>query len=154
MTIDDYAEQVYGDYESPSDLNEATISAWLEANIGLLNLKLNICITIDTVNDVFVPDLTDQQWVVYKALYNIYYLNLLINRNLGASAYDWSSLTEADSTVRRVSKNEIAKTYRGLMNDAKAELEKIVFQYRFDASLPISIGAVRDFLAVRDSIAS
>lgn len=140
MTIAEFAHEIYENLGSPTDITEELIETWLTNSTGNLNTKLNL--SISAVDGSFVPELSDKEKAIYQKIFEIYYLGLQINRNLGASAYDWSELTEADSTIRRVSKNELAKTYRGLQNDARIELVDMINKYRFDKSMPTGLKSV------------
>jgi len=55
------------------------------------------------------------------------------------SSVDFISLREGDSMITRTNKNELAKTYRGLANDAKEELDKLVTSYSLYQSQPVQV---------------
>jgi hypothetical protein len=52
------------------------------------------------------------------------------------SSVDFITLREGDTMITRTNKNEIAKTYRSLANDAKAEMEKLVAAYNIYMASP------------------
>ena len=74
----------------------------------------------------------------HKILYLIKHYSSKIKANLGASAYDWSELSEGDSKVRRVSRNEVAKTYKQVRDSFDVELMRLVNRYNKRQSSPVS----------------
>ena len=55
------------------------------------------------------------------------------------SLTDFISLSEGDTKIQRVNKNELAKTYRGLANDAQEELDKMVSAYNIYQASPSQV---------------
>jgi hypothetical protein len=67
---------------------------------------------------------------IYTEMYYCYYYNKQANKNLGASAYDWTEIQgDEQGTIRKVSKNEIAKTFRSLSKDCRENLDKLTDWY-------------------------
>lgn len=144
MALSDIAGEIYADLESPSSPDAAAIEIWLRTHIGDLNTALGLSITI-VANELSV-DLSEAEKSIFKDIYLSSYYGLQIRRYTGASAYDWSEVTEGDSTVRRVSKNELAKTIQTLKRDLDAALKDKINRYRFDKSLPVSQEAVNNLI--------
>lgn len=140
MELVDIADEIYRDLESPSDTSISTISFWLEKHVGDLNVALATSLVVESG----AIELTEEEKSIFKDIFTVYYYGLQVKKNLGASAYDWSELQEGDSKVRRVSRNEVAKTYRGLKKDIEDALEKKVSRYRSNKSLPESKDAISD----------
>jgi len=55
------------------------------------------------------------------------------------STVDFITLREGDSVITRTNRNELAKTYRSLANDAKQELEKLVTSYSIYQAAPVQV---------------
>lgn len=141
----DISNQIYADLGSPATPTSSGIQFWLTAHLGDLNnaIATRFCL-VNAASGWVQPCMRQQEASIFMNLYLVYYYRLQMNNNLGATAYDWSEVTEGDSSVRRVSKNEIAKTFRGLMNDTQKLVNDQAAHYRFDKSLPQSIEAITD----------
>lgn len=55
------------------------------------------------------------------------------------SSVDFLTLREGDTMITRTNKNELAKTYRGLANDAKEEMERLVTSYNIYQAAPVQV---------------
>jgi dipeptidyl aminopeptidase/acylaminoacyl peptidase len=55
------------------------------------------------------------------------------------SSVDFITLREGDSLITRTNKNELAKTYRSLANDAKQELDQLVTAYKIYQARPVQV---------------
>src|SRR6266403_1509374 len=117
MNIDivSIADQTYRELETPDEISIPNIIFWLQSNLPALNLLIGTQYALDVKEEV-IPILGDSEGIILKYLYLVYYYNRLIKSNLQAGAFDWSELSEGDSHIRRVSRNEIAKTYIQLKN--------------------------------------
>lgn len=142
MKFVDIADEIYRELSEPTDTPVPTIAFWLRAHYGDLNLLLagtNFSLDID---GEITPELKELEKTIFKNSYILHYYDVQIRNNLGASGYDWSELAEGDSSVRRVSKNEIAKTFRLLRNDLRDEIKAEIQRYRLNKALPISLEPV------------
>ena len=122
---------------SPSGLLTGQVVDYFKYNIGQLNGLIQS--SYIPSGEFVSPELDYAGSGFYSQLYICNYYTKQINANLGVSAYDWSEIKEGDSFVRRVSKNEIAKTYRGLAADCQATLRDASMQYRVTRALPQSL---------------
>lgn len=113
------------------------ISGWLSNHVGDLNVNINSCFSY--ASGFITPPLNYQQVAIYEEIFNEYYYNLSAANLLGASQYDWTRLTEADSTVVKVSRNQLAQTYRGLRKDSQEKLRYLVGQYKINAAVPSQV---------------
>lgn len=101
-----------------------SVVTWLKNNLGSLNLRLQE--TFSLSGDCIFPDMSQNISGIYTEMFYCYYFNKQANKNLGASSYDWTEIMGEDQgTIRKVSKNEIAKTYRGLAKDCRDNLDKL-----------------------------
>lgn len=144
MNIVDVADETYRELGSPRDTNIPKIVFWFTSNIGQLNILIDSCYTVES--EVVSPDLDDADKVIFKLLYSIYYYNRLITCNLGASAYDWSEVVEGDTTIRRVSRNEVSKTYIQLKKALEDMLNRLTFMRRQGTVTPVSLSAIHDLV--------
>jgi hypothetical protein len=131
------ADFIYFDIGQPSGISPGTINYWIENSIGNLNTYLGT--SHNVVSGDIVPGLNIEESGIMNQMYKVRYYNKVASENLGASAYDWSEVREADSVVRRVSKNEISKTYLQLAKDEKISLDETIRFYRTNAATPTTI---------------
>lgn len=136
-----FASGIYNDlmFTSGSPFSISYISGWLESHIGDLNIA---CQTdFNTVSGFCVPPMNYSEIAIYQNQFIIYYYQRSANNMLGASQYstDWTTIQEADSRVTKVSRNEIAKTYRNAALDAQNQLKYEIAQYRMTKGQPSSV---------------
>ena len=119
-----------------SEVAVPVIDFWLRNNIGQLNSRLDTAVII-TDND-FSPQLNEEEKDIFKAIYQIYWLNRLIKNNLGAAAYagEVTQIKEGNRTIVGTNKNDVAKTYLFLKKDAVQELNFLIQAYKFNRSDP------------------
>lgn len=140
MALVDLANEIFIELEEPSDLTIPSISFYLQTNIGKLNGLLDISVVI--VDGDFSPALNSEEQVIYKQLFEVYYYGKLLKKSLGASAYDTNSIIEVkegNRTVKKMNKNEVAKTLRQVKKDAEETLLMLVGVYRHNRSDPSQV---------------
>jgi len=117
------------------------ISGWLANNIGQLNTK--IYTEFEVVSGNFTPtgEFKQEERAIYKQMYLYEFYTKKTRQVLRGvdSEVDFISLREGDSMITRTNKNELAKTYRGLANDANAELEKLITSYNMYQAAPVQV---------------
>jgi len=159
--IDDISARIYHtefyDEDGEGDFERLTtrISAWLETNIGQLNILINTSFRIDDNNDVH-PRLLDEEIAIFIQLYlKAYYKrqsqNILKNAttsetNVGDSTFSmsgWTELREGDSVIKRVSQNstpqqkiQAAESYQSFSTEADIKLGQLVHTYNMYNSRP------------------
>lgn len=159
--IDDISASIYHtefydeDGDGAFERLTARISAWLETNIGQLNILINTSFRIDDNNDVH-PRLLDEEIAIFIQLYlKAYYKrqsqNILKNAttsetNVGDSTFSmsgWTELREGDSVIKRVSQNstpqqkiQAAESYQSFSTEADIKLGQLVHTYNMYNSRP------------------
>lgn len=134
----DIADEIYRELDEPEDVSIASISYWLTSNVGKLNGLIDIEVSV--VNNEFSPEIDNDQKVILKKLYEIHYYQRQIKKNLGAASYSsFSEVKEGNRTVRRVNKNEIAKTYKLMVTDLNDELIQLLIAYRMNRADPMQL---------------
>ena len=153
-----YDTEFFGETATSAEIaaSKTRIAAWLETNIGQLNILLNSTFRVDANNDVS-PDLMDEETAIFiqlylKAHYKRESQNIL--KNLSTSSYtapstaittmsDWTELREGDSSIRRVAqvsspqqKVQVAQTYRTFAEEADIKLSELVHSYNMYKSRP------------------
>lgn len=145
MNVIDLADQCYRELDSPDDIGIPNIVFFLTSNLPQLNVLLGTGYSLDNNQQIF-PELGESEATILKYLYLIYYYNRLTKSNLQASAYDWSEIVEGDSNIRRVSRNEVAKTYIQLKKALEDRFNRLIFLYKQAQSIPISLSAAHDLI--------
>lgn len=120
--------------------NVTSISGWLTNNLGLLNTRIYTCFSGSGDYIQNTGRFKFEEEAIYKQLYlTSYYKKKTRSVLLGIDTIDFVSLKEGDSQIQRHNKGEIAKTYRGLANDAENQVDKLVTQYNLYGAKPLQV---------------
>lgn len=142
-SVHDLADEIFAnEFEYDSGYAQFYyISGWLANNVGLLNTKIYTQYSVENSN--FVPTGTFQQEerAIYKQMYLYEFYTKKTRQVLRGvdSSVDFVTLREGDTMITRTNKNELAKTYRGLANDAREEMERLVSSYNTYQSAPVQV---------------
>ena len=105
------------------------VVTWLTSHLGTLNSALRTSFVLNESGCV-TGDMTSAHSGIYTEMYFCYYYKKKANQNLGAAGYDWTTMTGDDQgTIKKVSKNEVAKTYRLMSQDCQDQLKKLITWY-------------------------
>jgi hypothetical protein len=117
------------------------LSGWFESNIGQLNVKINKEFYITSGIIYPTGDFGIEEGSIYKQIYMRQFYNKKTRDVLRGteSLTDFITLREGDSQISRLNKNELAKTYRSLANDAQEELDKMVSAYNLYQASPSQV---------------
>lgn len=126
----------------PELVSQQSILEWLNANIGTLNTLLYTDYTaVDLAAD-------EEAMSIYKDLYmESYYKKQARNalRGLLGDGGGVLSLRDGNSSVSFTNKNEIAKVYKGLAEDARAKIKDASGRYTKFKSTPIQVAGTDSF---------
>lgn len=139
-SVSDFGTYVWEDLGSPTSPTVDYVKAWVSANLGSLNLKLNTEFLVEL--DEFTPELMQVEKEIYKQIFILNYYEKKIRdalNNILDTDSDWTSIREGDSSIQRGSRNEIVKSLRGLKKEAKEELDSLVKNYKRNQSVPSEI---------------
>ncbi len=141
MFVQDIASEIWQSINQDSSTSIASISYWVRANLGYIN---NVLMESFIINDSY--EITDQSGAttipieavaIIKQLYIIYDLGLQIRANFSNLNTDSVIEVEDDnSSVRRVDRNQVAKTLASLKKDEMQTLKDLVTAYRYRNSSP------------------
>ena len=135
MNLSDIADEIFTELAEPSDISQASIIYWLYTNVGALNSLLES--SFETTASVITPSPSEIEKQILKKLYTLYFYGRQMNRNLGAAALvSVASVTEGNRTVRRFDRTNVAKSFKGLIEETKDELHIAVLAYKLAASTP------------------
>jgi hypothetical protein len=141
MNITSISDEIYRELSLPDDISISTIAFWLRSNVGDLNTLIGCDFSVDPATLEFDGDLNESQWGIFKQLYILRYYDKKIRDNLGASAYETSSITDEDSSVKFVTRTDKAKLYMSLRKDAYEQFNKLVAAYSLDLATPLEVTA-------------
>jgi hypothetical protein len=117
------------------------IEAWLNANLGQLNTRLNTSYSgVDAQLDL-------ESQAIYKELYlGNYYRKQSRNALRGlignTNGSDILSLRDGNSSVTFTNKNEVAKVYKSFAEESDKKLDKLCHNYNMYQSEPLQLGGI------------
>jgi hypothetical protein len=139
-SVHDIADEIFAnefDYDS-GYAQFYYISGWINSNIGMLNTKIFTDFRVN--NGLIHPTgyFKEEERAIYKQMYLYEFYTKKTRQVLRGidSSVDFITLREGDTMITRTNKNEIAKTYRTLANDAKTEMDKLVSAYNIYMASP------------------
>lgn len=109
------------------------VVSWLQNNLYKLNISLGTGFYLDGSGCV-QPDMNSFESGLYSEMYYCDYLNKKANEFLGAMAYNQIIEFEGQDQgkIKRVSKNEIAKTYKSMSSECQLRLRELIDWYKDD----------------------
>jgi hypothetical protein len=141
--LSDLASSIHAsEFDSNSEAaNLASIEAWLEENLGLLNTLIN------TSYNGVDPGMGLEEKAIYKQIYLYNYYGKQTRNVLRGIVSTTSSdnilmVADGDNRIQFANKNEISKTFRDLSRDAKQALDIMVAKYNIYSSKPLQVGGV------------
>jgi len=145
-SVHDLADEIFGnEFEYDSGYAQFYfISGWLANNVGQLNTKIFTEFSVESGNFTPTGQFQQEERAIYKQMY-LYEFYIKKTRQVlrGVdSAVDFISLREGDTAITRTNKNELAKTYRGLANDAKEELDQLTSHYKIYRAAPVQVAGL------------
>lgn len=133
-----------------------SIKAWLETNIGTLNILIDKNFEFDGATESFSPTLNIEEQNIFTQIYLQNFFKKLSLKSLRSISYtgggdsepqvsDWTELREGDSMIKRVAslaspqqKIQTSQTYKNLYTQAELKLRDLVYKYNLSRSLPNS----------------
>ena len=143
--IVDIATELYDEFGEPSDLSIPSIAYWLRSNVGDLNILINkkfyidentLEITSDDESDIF----GNIEKSIFKMLYSIHYYERMMRVSLFNATLDSVvSISDEGSSVTKINKNEMAKTYATLRKQISDELNTLTKNYNLNEAKPLQV---------------
>jgi len=139
-SVHDLADEIFAnEFEYDSGYAQFYyISGWLANNVGLLNTKIYSQYSVQNSNFEPTGFFQQEERSIYKQMYLYEFYTKKTRQVLRGvdSSVDFVTLREGDTMITRTNKNELAKTYRGLANDAREEMERLVSSYNIYQAAP------------------
>jgi hypothetical protein len=117
------------------------IEAWLDANLGLLNTRINT-----SYSGINAP-LDQESQAIYKEMYMASYYrkqsrNALKGLVGNTDGSDILSLKDGNSAVTFTNKNEVSKVYKSLAQESEEKIDTLAHQYNMYQSEPLQLGGI------------
>ena len=142
-SVHDLADEIFAnEFEYDSGYAQFYyISGWLANNVGLLNTKIYSQYSVQNSNFEPTGFFQQEERSIYKQMYLYEFYTKKTRQVLRGvdSSVDFVTLREGDTMITRTNKNELAKTYRGLANDAREEMERLVSSYNIYQAVPVQV---------------
>lgn len=143
MKIVDLASIIWKDELSENSITTIPeIAFWIRnTGIGKLNDLIHTEFTVnDSTLEIEQASFGINEAVILIQLYLIKYFKLQADSMLGAAGIESTiEYSEGGMSVRKISKNELAKSWMSLMREAKDDLKTLITGYKIGKSTPKSI---------------
>ena len=141
--IVDISDEVYRELGEPDDISIASVAFWLRTNVGSLNVLLNKDYSINQSTfeiESSENNFTINEKSIFKKLYIIHYYDRQLRKTLVSVSLDSVvSISDEGSSVTKVNKNELSKTFAGIKKQEMAELRELINQYSINSTVPLQI---------------
>lgn len=143
--IVDISSELFNEFGEPSDLSIPSIAYWLRTNIGDLNILINKKYYIDeNTLEITSEDPAETfgsvEKSIFKMLYSIHYYERMMRTSLYAATLDSViSISDEGSSVTKINKNEMAKTFATLRKQINDELMELTKNYNLNEAKPLQV---------------
>lgn len=111
-------------------ISNASVVTWMQNNLYRLNLAVGTGFVCNS-SGYIEPDMNQYESGIYEQQYFCYYYKKKANQFLGAAGYDWTEIRgEQDGSIRKVSRNEIARTYMTSAKTCQDSLAELIKWYQ------------------------
>jgi hypothetical protein len=136
MKIIDIATEIYRELGQPTDIGVAFVNFYLVSNVGELNNLINTEYEIDSSGSEITPELGEEEKVIFKKLFFVYYYGKKILSVLTSASDSILEVSSDTGTVRMTNKNEISKSFVTLKKLEEDALKKLISGYRSKGYAP------------------
>lgn len=142
--IVDIASELFNEFGEPSDLSIPAIAYWLRTNIGDLNILINKKYIIDETTLEIASEENETfgniEKSIFKMLYSIHYYERMMRKSLYDATLDSViSISDEGSSVTKINKNEMAKTFATLRKQINDELMELTKNYNLNEAKPLQV---------------
>ena len=142
--IVDIADELFRELGEPDDISIPSIAFWLRTNIGSLNVLLNKPYTINLstleVEDTSTDPFGINEKTIFKKLYTIHYYDRQLRKTLVSVNLDSVvSISDEGSSVTKVNKNELSKTFANIKKQEMEELKNLLDKYELNEVSPLQV---------------
>jgi hypothetical protein len=148
--FNDFIRSVHEEIGEDAGYSHEYLAYWFAGNynLGRLNSLIGTCFSGlyhtgvygEMLNYEIAPEMGSEETAIYQKIFELDFYTKQARNTLrgaaGSGGGDWITLREGDSSITRSNKNEVAKSYRGLANDTKEELNKMIQSYLKHRAMP------------------
>jgi hypothetical protein len=141
--IVDISDELFNELGEPDDISIPSVAFWLRTNIGSLNVLLNKDYSINqSTLEIESSDnsFTINEKSIFKKLYIIHYYDRQLRKTLNSISLDSVvSISDEGSSVTKVNKNELSKTFSSIKKQEMAELKELLNKYELNEVAPLQV---------------
>lgn len=151
LKVVDFADEIVRE-TGQTDVTIPAVGFWIRTNIGAVNNLINTCYTIDPITLEIIETIIDcngnkitisvgeNEKIIFKLLYSIFYLGRKALQFLGAAGIQTSLEVDADgASIRLVDKNQVSKTYLAAKKQQEETLKNMVSAYKINRYTPLQV---------------
>jgi hypothetical protein len=135
--LNDFVNNVYSDLGERDDYSFNYLLAWFldPSNLGELNNLIDTAYICAKGNNGYIyidPEIGAEELSIYKANFEIFFYGRESKRSLAtsySSSGSWISLKDDDSSITRINRSDLARTFNLLQRDAKNNRDDLVKSY-------------------------
>ena len=136
------ATSIFENEFDSTGITVASISGWLENNVGELNNLLYTSFS-GVSGDVSGLNLEEQN--IYQEMFLHHYYKKQTSdtlRGITDNTNNITSVRDGEQTISFVNRNEVSKVYKGLAQDAYDRLQDLVYSYNSYQASPRQVGGI------------
>lgn len=147
-----FVSGVWEDLGERLDYSQAYLSGWFldTANIGLVNTQIDTCFHLTGYTGIsgvltgicIAPCMHSQEQAIFKSNFDVFFY-VREGRLALSGAYSavgsWVNLKEGDSSITRINRADLARTYNLMAKDARQALKDLVKLYLKNGAKPQSV---------------
>src|SRR5438045_1373414 len=144
MKVVDIANEIYIDAGSPTSTSIPAIAFWIRGKVGELNNLIFEDFDID--DDTFEildgdgNEIPSEAVSIIKKMYKVYDFEVQIRSNMNSiSTYSIIEVTDQGSSVRKINRNEVSKTFASLKSTEQQALKDLITAYRMRGASPTQV---------------
>ena len=142
-TIGNLANSIFVNEFDSVGVSEASISGWLDNNLGQLN---NVLYTSFSGANGDISGFGLEEQSIYKEMYLYHYYMKQTRKTIRGIADDTNgnivSVRDGDNAITFVNKNEVSKVYKSLAQDSYDAFSVLVTNYNSYQSSPRQVGGI------------
>jgi len=144
MKVVDIANEIYIDAGSPTSTSIPAIAFWIRGKVGELNNLIFEDFDID--DDTFEildgdgNEIPIEAVSIIKKMYKVYDFEVQIRSNMNSISTDSIiEVTDQGSSVRKINRNEVSKTFASLKSTEQQALKDLITAYRMRGASPTQV---------------
>jgi hypothetical protein len=119
------------------------VAFWLRTNVGSLNVLINKDYSINQSTleiESSENNFTINEKSIFKKLYIIHYYDRQLRKTLNSISLDSVvSISDEGSSVTKVNKNELSKTFSSIKKQEMLELKELLNKYELNEVAPLQV---------------